>query len=454
MNHSIFVRDCDLVYAHLTGLRHTLPQDELLARFRALFVVGQAYPEPDILAAIYRIVRSPWANAKFPLFLNRCCYILINYWWSHSNQGMGQGTAKLVELLKAPLILSIADPVVHRLNHLVHQFSQSKWFAGLQDRARAEQEVTQNQTGQKRASASGREDSTAGQRALREDIHRYPFLYSHLLTTWDSSEEGQGVVQKMQQHRERLFEDNLHRYCLALRRHRGSQSGHHTHAYEVPLHQPNSTWDGQWGSSFCNPTLLKADELEQALWQYAGKAHEGRTAQEQASAYCTSLLQAQSFLDAKHQMYGYLRTSVNSKYREHHFALWLETQISETLPQCDRQAPRPQLLLQVCSDLLAALLVNPHQNPKNHVIFTDFNTNLGAASTVGFVMHILLMCREWMRDQWEMLKSYLSGLFAQLFRHYQSLPRHEVQWLMPCLEHLQVAFAVHSNRTDFGWLTR
>ncbi len=48
----------------------------------------------------------------------------------------------------------------------------------------------------------------------------------------------------------------------------------------------------------------------------------------------------------------------------------------------------------------------------------------------------------------------LLQFFAGLFRHYESVASGEVEWLLGCLEHLQVAFAVHSDRTDFSWVHR
>jgi hypothetical protein len=475
MSHSSFTRDCEFIYTHLTELRKTLSQDELLARFQALFIIGQAYPQPEVLAALYSIVTSPLAETHFPLFLNRCCYILINYWWSHPGQSRGQGTAKLVQQLESSPMCRDVQSAAYRLNQLVRQFAQLELFTGLCDRARAEQPPTpanpspnpspnlsnlapqdpfknSAQISLKTQPEADLDDSADDWREVREEIHRYPFLYSHLLAPWDSSEEGKGAIRQIQRHREKQFEDDLHRYCLALRRQRPHPQDRSASCSALPQ---GGGWDGQWGASFCkNPTRLGEHELQQALWHYTGKAFQNRTAQDRANDCRTTLLQAKTFLAAKQHLYTHLSTLVDAKYSQHRFQGWLKAQIEAIQPQCDRQVPRPQLLMQLCGDLLAALLANPNQNRHHHIMFVDFNTNLGAVSTVGFVLQILLICRGLMREHWGRMKSYVSGLFAQLFRHYQSVARRDVEWLMHCLEHVQVAFAIHSERTDFAWLGR
>jgi hypothetical protein len=426
-SYHVFVRDCDLIYTHLTKLRQTADQNELIDRFRQLFVLGLEYPEPEILAALHRIVKSPWAEREFNNLLNRCCYILINYWWLRPD--MIHSTESLVRLLQSIPSSACALPAVQRLRQLVQRFQQTPQFAGIQDRLKTATE------------SKAQESPDASQRSVRDYIAHYPFLYSHLLTTWDSSEEGRNAIRRMQLQKEKQFEDELHRYCTVLRRQQGT----------VPMHRPGL--DTHIGGSK-NPTQLDDAVLENALRQYAGKARQGRTSEDWANDCRQVMMQAKSFKLAKREMHEYLTVPISSRYTQHRFGHWLEAELNTINPHLDQQVPHRQLLKQLCSELLASLLANPQHNASSHLMFVDLNHNVGPTATIGFLLQILLLLRGLVRDQWEMIKAYVSQFFAGIFRHYQAVASGEVEWLLGCLEHLQVAFAVHSDRTDFSWVHR
>jgi len=76
-----FTTDAVYLYAHLETLRETAPADDLLNRFKALFVEGDRYPESEVLQTLHRMLGSSWIEQEFDNVFNRCCYILINYWW-------------------------------------------------------------------------------------------------------------------------------------------------------------------------------------------------------------------------------------------------------------------------------------------------------------------------------------------------------------------------------------
>lgn len=426
-SYSIFVRDCDLIYTHLTKLRKTVAHDVLVEQFRHLFVLGLEYPEPAVLAALHRIVASPLAEREFNNFLNRCCYILINHWWMRPDSVSGIGS--LVRLLQSIPSSACTIPVVQRLRQLVQRFQQTPQFASIQDRLKA-------------ASARKAETEPSAQtrqRSVRDHIAHYPFLYPHFLTTWDSSEEGQTVVKMVQRQREKQFEDDLHRYCIALRRQTGSPH----------LSQPVSTLHT---GGYQNPTQLEDSVLEQALRQYAGKVHQGRTAEDLAHDCRLVMTQAKSFKIAKREMHEYLIAPIGNRYTDHRFGHWLELELNKIHPHLDQQIPHRQLLKQLCSDLISCLLANPTQHPSYHMMFMDLNSNVGPTATIGFLLQILLLLREFVRDQWEMIKSYVSKFLAGIFKHYESVVSEEMEWFLGCLDHLQVAFAVHSDLTNFSWV--
>jgi hypothetical protein len=411
-----FLRDCELVYNHLAQLRRTLPQDELIDRFRALFIIGLDYPEPEVAAIVSRIVTAPWADEEFDHVLNRCCYVLINYWWS--NSGLKQGTVKLVKLFEALPAFEVVAPAVRKLRGRVKHFLQTDQFATIQDRARAVEQENASEYSEKKT--------------VREHIARYPFLYPHLLMHWDQSEEGYHAVRMLQSQQEQEFEADLHRYCVASWRSR-------TTTTPVP-------------PTVKNPTLLNNTELTQTIQIYTGKVHQNHTYQELADQARVKMMRAQSFHAAKQHLHAYLTTTIDPHYREHRFDRWLDGQLLNTQPEKNARPPQCTLLIQTCCELVAALLANPVHHVENHLVFMDFNHNLGPTSTVGLLLQILLLCRGFVRDQWEVIKAYVSRFFASMFKHYGAETSGQVEWLIECLENLQIAFAIHSNRTDFSWM--
>lgn len=420
--HLSFLSDCELVYNHLAQLRKTLSQDELLDRFRSLFIVGMDYPEPSVLAAVSRIAVAPWADEEFNHVLNRCCYVLINYWWS--NSGLKQGTVKLVKLFEDLPALEMVPSAVRKLRGRVKQFLKTEQFATIQDRARAvEQDV---------------EAGDSAQKTVRDHIARYPFLYPHLLMNWDQSDEGYHAVRTLQAQKEEKFEADLHRYCVAYWRSR--KAG------------PLSAAAPIVPTTVKNPTLFDSTELTQTIQIYTGKVHQNRTYQELADQARIQMMRAPSFQAAKHHLHSYLTATIDPHYREHRFDSWLSSQLLGTLPEHNSDLPQRTLLIQTCCELVAALLANPGQHVENHLVFMDFNHNLGPTATVGLLLQILLLCRGFVHHQWEVIKSYVSRFFASMFKHYQSATTGQVSWLIDCLESLQIAFAIHSDRTDFSWM--
>ena len=91
-----FTTDAGYLYSHLEELRETAPADELLNRFNMLFVEGDRYPEAKVLQALHRMMESSWIEQEFDIFFNRCCYILINYWWLKRSWEL---THRLIQLI-------------------------------------------------------------------------------------------------------------------------------------------------------------------------------------------------------------------------------------------------------------------------------------------------------------------------------------------------------------------
>ncbi|NJP11861.1 MAG: hypothetical protein HC866_22275 [Leptolyngbyaceae cyanobacterium RU_5_1] len=69
------------LYDHLIACRKVEHPDQLLERFRCLFIDGVDYTDPQILITLHRLATSRMADEEFKFVLHRCSRILINYWW-------------------------------------------------------------------------------------------------------------------------------------------------------------------------------------------------------------------------------------------------------------------------------------------------------------------------------------------------------------------------------------
>ncbi|MCS6814513.1 MAG: hypothetical protein NZ772_13230, partial [Cyanobacteria bacterium] len=79
-----------------------------------------------------------------------------------------------------------------------------------------------------------------------------------------------------------------------------------------------------------------------------------------------------------------------------------------------------------------------------HFVFVDLVTNLGPTQTIGIVVKVVLICPK--------IAPYLEKRFSILFNHYEASPRDVVQWLIDCLENLNVAFSINLGSADLSFI--
>lgn len=128
-----FEADSNHLYDYLQALKQVEPDSEyIVEHFRSLFIESIDYPEPRVLAALHRLVKSQWAGPEFRHVLNRCCYIFINAWWS---QGNHRAIYRLAALFQEPAVLPTSSPVVERLRRLVKHFTHTPQYSILQHHA-------------------------------------------------------------------------------------------------------------------------------------------------------------------------------------------------------------------------------------------------------------------------------------------------------------------------------
>ena len=125
-----FTTDADHLYAHLEALRETAPADDLLNRFKSLFVEGDRYPESKVLQTLHRMLASAWIEQEFDNVFNRCCYILINYWWLKRRWEL---TSRLIQLIETAAGQPAASGQSTDLRNRLTRFTQSPKYQLLRD---------------------------------------------------------------------------------------------------------------------------------------------------------------------------------------------------------------------------------------------------------------------------------------------------------------------------------
>ncbi|MDW8200410.1 MAG: hypothetical protein RML75_04270 [Cyanobacteriota bacterium SKYGB_h_bin112] len=105
--------------------------EEMLERFQNLFTDSVNYPDPHIRTALHQLAVSEFADDRFRLVFNRCCYILINNWRQPNLQWAVQ---ELLAIL-ADFSSESYGTSAHRLHKLLCQFTQSEEYGRLQQLA-------------------------------------------------------------------------------------------------------------------------------------------------------------------------------------------------------------------------------------------------------------------------------------------------------------------------------
>jgi hypothetical protein len=426
-----FQKDLDFFYDYFWELRKEVPDSECLIReFYNLFIDGSSYPVAEVLQPLHRIVDSPWAFQEFNYFLNRCCYIFINYWWSQSEY---QSAHNLVTLFQQPASRAIT-PTTWRLRELVKQFTRSKQYQELQRYSFvASSSTTENKE------QSGK---SSRPRPLKDFVHRYPCLYEHYVLDSSSNELGRNAISRIQSERQRKFEQDLLSYAPTLLQNRKGAS-----------QNPG----GRRATK--NPTQLTDRQLETAIRNYVGPVEADRTYRDSAQQFLHNAARTgDTYRTVKRQMREYMldtiRYSPATKYcQKSHFTNWLDEQLKNIFPLSDNEPPTPSLLVKTCGHFTNSLIAAPSYDPKNHAMFLDLHANLGATWTVAILLKVTLVCQllcQNARDILELVKARIIRHFAVLFRHYENHSHSEAQWLTDCLEHLMVAFTIHFGQESYS----
>jgi hypothetical protein len=405
-------QDEQKLYDHLLYWIEFEPPNEMLKRFRRLFIDGAGYSDPEVFQALKAVVSSERATEDFHYILNRCCHILINRWQVRpQSQSAIPQLIRLFETPPAATLSATHSRSVRRLHQLIRLFTQTEQYLTLSRLAQVLTEAAEAAT-------------VMSNRPLGTLIRRYPYLYEHCLLSENSSPEQQYTVRQVQAARQRQFELDLFQYATYQMR-RSQRIDPTGMSGERRIIQP-----------IANPTLLEERALGQAIQHYLGKVDGYRTHRDLALNFLTHSQSAQSFAAFKDDLYQYITAGVDPGYGRQKFNHQLYNCLQNTLPDSNSQRLNDFLLVRTCNHLLSFLVADHPKHP-SHFIFVDLLTNLGPTLTIGLLLKVVLLCRK--------VKPCLEKRFSILFDHYETYSRDTVQWLIQALENLNVALT-----TNFG----
>lgn len=407
------------LYDHLLYCVQTESPQQIIERFRRLFIEARDYQVPEVRQALDAIVSAKNAEDNFKLVLNRCCHIPINRWQMQSTTQAAIPT--LVGLFEQTLPPgAVYSRSARRTRQLVGQFKDSEQYLTLQRLAHV---VESNLNPKLKPDGS---DRTVGNL-----IDRYPYLYEHCLLSEDSSYEHQQTVRHIKTRIQHQFELNLSKYVT----------------YQVRLAQTARSKQRQSRDRLIqpvsNPTLLSDRELGAALREFVGRVQGPYTHRDLAQNFLTQSIKTTSYRAFKDELYEYLLGSFDSQHRQLQFNDKLYDYLKNTLTRYDSQKPSEFLLLRTSSKLLNFLVVDSPQRP-DHYIFVDMITNVGATPTVLLLLKIALLCRQ--------VKPHLEKRFSILFNHYEASSGDGVPWLIKSMENVHIALSIHFGSMDLSCL--
>ncbi|WP_413165169.1 hypothetical protein ACL6C3_02865 [Capilliphycus salinus ALCB114379] len=386
------------LYAHLQKCVETESPQQLIERFRNLFLGEVEYQDAEIWAALGRIVDGDFSPPEFSHILNRCCYILINRWLKRRKCQWA-----IYELVQLFQVLPNKLPhcwTAHRLRSLVKRFIQSEQYHALRRLAKAFKD-------------SKNTESSEEVKSLDSLIIRYPYLYEHFFLTDDSTDEQRQEI-RMMRHRSQLkFDHDL---------------------YEYMSDQTYSRDQGIILLPTQNPTLLPDKKYHSAVNHFTSKVDGHHTYPELAKQFIQQSRNTRSYRTFKEELYEYISSSIDPKYGRNRFNQRLYQVLQDTLNHNDGQKVNDALLAGTCRKLFNFMVIESLQQP-SHFVFVDLLNNLGATSVIGALLKLVLVCRK--------VKADLERRFSVLFSHYSSFPQDKVFWLVEALENVNIAFSLN-----------
>ncbi|NET26716.1 hypothetical protein [Okeania sp. SIO1I7] len=402
------------IYHHFLELVLTESIDQIIDRFRILFIQCSPYQIPEISTALKKIIQLPESEAKFNYILNRCCYILINH--QQLPQDKKNALKQLMNLFEQAIDKSesyyYGSGETKKMLELVNCFTHSQEYLSLKRMVEVINISSANNT------------NDPLNQPLKNLNSHYPYLYKYLLMSPNSSKEHQQAIRKMQVEKQQKYEIDLSHYV--------------SHQARLQLSQVKKS------TSAKNPTLLSNDELLLSIKQFVGKVEGNETYRDYAKRFLAYTTVPQSYHLFKDSFYEYLSTSfdVESHRIQVKFKNKLYNYLQNIMSDSDEQLLNESLMMKTCNQLLSFLILHSPKQPQ-HFFFINLIGNLGPVITTGLLLKILLVCQQ--------VRPNLEKRFAFLFKHYEFSTQNKVQWLVKVLENMQIALSTNFGRIDLSF---
>ncbi|NEQ75301.1 MAG: hypothetical protein F6K23_20980 [Okeania sp. SIO2C9] len=388
------------LYQHLQDLARQQNPEESIGNFRTLFIDASGYFIPEIWEAMETIIDADPDEEEFHNILNRSCYILINRWLQ--NPQLQKSIPELVSIFQVKPNKLPSCWTSKRVRTLIRSFTETEKYVALQRLAKMFIRETQ-------------ENTKIVDRKLEKLIDRYPYLYEHCFLNDESTDEEQQKIKMIRRKQQQKYEIDLSKYITYQRLPRKSNSVE-------------------------NPTLMKNEELNEAVKYFTKKVHGSQTLRDQAQQFKTYCDFTGSYGTFKDGLYEYLTDTIDHGYSKRQFNHKLYNKLQNTWSDNNTQKPNDSLILGTCKKMLDFLVVESIEQPK-HFVFYDLINNLGETMAIGMLLKIVLFCHQ--------AKPYLEQKFSILFNHYQGATTGKVWWLVKSMETLNVAFS-----TNLGGINR
>ena len=189
-----------MLYDHLLAYAECETPQELIERFRSLFIDGVGYPSRKVVATLDEILDSNDIDQYFHYILNRCCHILVNRWQSRPQ--LQDAVTAFVETLEQGPTKQVTEysrsRQIRKLREIVTEFTETEQYLTLKRLACLVD--------------AGCERSNSTDLPLGTLIQRYPYLYRHCLVSDGSPQEHQQHIRRIQVKAQKKFEVNLSQY--------------------------------------------------------------------------------------------------------------------------------------------------------------------------------------------------------------------------------------------------
>jgi hypothetical protein len=395
------------IYQHLLDCARTEHPEQVLRRFQQLFIQYGAYPEASIRMALDALVRTGSAKQSFLPFFNRCCFILINRW--QINPLHREMVVELVDLLhqtRGPSVIVGQPTPSGRLRFMVQEYVRSPLFTRLRQLS----------------DFFNPKNDQDERKPLSSLLYRYPYLYSHCMTSQEDEPDYQEMIGVAKKTAQRKFEQDLSSYL--------------THS--LLTKSPESL-----KADFKNPTLLSAQDISTTLKTYLTKVDSQGSYRDVAQQFWTPAYHPNSYGAFKTSLHEYLISSIPPEFGRCRFNDQLRSYLKDLYPENATTPLNDFLVVRTCNQVLNFMVIESKQRPA-HSVFMDLLNNLGSTLTIGLMLKVVLLCGK--------VKPYLDRRFSLLFQHYASQTRHSVRWLVRCLEKLNLAWCAHFGSQNLSFV--